>query len=127
MNPIDKLLPLLDKVKSRGDKHIACCPAHPDKNPSLAIRELPDGKVILKCWAGCSAESIVMSLGLTMSDLFPPSNEPYKRNYSEQIEHEKLTAGIIRADIENGLPLTKETRDRLELALHRLEAMGCKI
>ena len=49
---------------------IARCPAHNDKGPSLPIRELEDGRVLLHCFAGCSAESVLDAIGMTFSDLF---------------------------------------------------------
>ena len=52
------------------------CPAHDDspKTPSLSIGPSKDGGVLLKCFAGCSAESIVGALGLSMKDLFAEEN-----------------------------------------------------
>ncbi len=60
--------------KRSGKGFICKCPAHSDKSPSLSISEGDDGKVLLKCFAGCSTESIVSVLGLEMKDLFPESN-----------------------------------------------------
>jgi hypothetical protein len=61
-----------ERVKRRGDgKALACCPAHHDHEPSLSVSTGDDGRVLLKCFAACSAESIVGALGLKMSDLFP--------------------------------------------------------
>ena len=51
------------------------CPAHPDRTPSLSIREGADGRVLLKCFAGCSPEGIVAALGIRMSDLFPEASK----------------------------------------------------
>ena len=69
---LDKVLSCLDKVKSAGSsKWKACCPAHDDKHPSLAITETSDGTVLLKCWAGCTAQQIVSAIGLELRDLFP--------------------------------------------------------
>lgn len=69
---IDLLLSKLNKVKSHGDSRwVACCPAHEDKTPSLAIKKLRDGRILVHCFAGCSALDIVESVGLTMTDLFP--------------------------------------------------------
>jgi putative DNA primase/helicase len=45
------------------------CPAHDDWNPSLSV-STKDGKVLVKCHAGCSAEDIVRTLGMEMADLF---------------------------------------------------------
>lgn len=48
---------------------VARCPAHQDTTPSLSITPRHD-KVLLKCFAGCTAQAIVEALGLTMADLF---------------------------------------------------------
>src|SRR5262249_9415954 len=45
------------------------CPAHDDKSPSLSIRD-KNGRILLKCYAGCTNQSIVAKLGLSMRDLF---------------------------------------------------------
>ena len=46
-----------------------CCPAHDDHNPSLSVTLKPDGKVLVNCQTGCSAEAVVSALGLSMCDL----------------------------------------------------------
>jgi 5S rRNA maturation endonuclease (ribonuclease M5) len=48
----------------------AKCPGHDDKNASLSISEGHDGRVLLKCHAGCDVKDIVSVMGLKMSDLF---------------------------------------------------------
>jgi len=60
------------KPRREGRDHRAFCPAHRDEEgrPSLTIREGDDGRTLLKCWSGCTSESIVAALGLTMKDLF---------------------------------------------------------
>jgi hypothetical protein len=45
-----------------GRTWMACCPAHDDKTPSLAIRDGVDGKVLVKCHAGCSQEAVIDAL-----------------------------------------------------------------
>ncbi len=45
------------------------CPAHDDKLPSLSVAEGDDGRALVMCHAGCSAEAIVKSVGLTLRDL----------------------------------------------------------
>jgi len=41
-------------------------------NPSLGIRELEDGRVLLRCHAyQCAVEDIVGAVGLDLADLFP--------------------------------------------------------
>jgi putative DNA primase/helicase len=40
----------------------ACCPAHEDRTPSLSIGDAPDGKVLVRCHAGCSQEEVIAAL-----------------------------------------------------------------
>ena len=76
---IDNLLSKLDKVKPTGNgKYLACCPAHPDKSPSLAIKQTDDGKILLHCFSGCQVSDIVAAVGLELSDLMP-ENPTYKK------------------------------------------------
>lgn len=73
MSGADKLLLHLHRVKRTGPgKWIACCPAHDDKSPSLSIRELDDGRVLLHDFGGCSADDVLGAIGMTMVDVFPP-------------------------------------------------------
>ncbi len=68
----DDFITRLRKPKSKGPKKwLACCPAHDDNDPSLAVTEAPDGKILLRCFAGCSALDVVHAVGLEMTDLFP--------------------------------------------------------
>ncbi len=68
---LDDFLANLDQVSSTGNgQHTACCPAHDDTSPSLSVGAGDDGAILVKCFAGCTAEEIVAALGLTMADLF---------------------------------------------------------
>jgi hypothetical protein len=40
----------------------AKCPAHKDRKPSLSLRELVGGKVLVHCHAGCSQEDVIRAL-----------------------------------------------------------------
>ncbi len=78
--PIERVLDALaaagDPPKpTRTGEYSARCPAHPDRDPSLTVREGDDGKVLLHCFAGCAPESIAAALCLEMRDLFPDSAE----------------------------------------------------
>jgi hypothetical protein len=53
---------------NRGN-YSAQCPAHDDRDPSLSIREEVNGKVLIHCFAGCSADSVLSALGLTWQTL----------------------------------------------------------
>ena len=45
-----------------GGHWIARCPAHDDRKPSLSIREADDGKVLVKCFAGCEQALVIAAL-----------------------------------------------------------------
>lgn len=72
MSAVDVLLARVQGAKPRGlHRWVARCPAHKDRSPSLSIRELDDGRVLIHDFGGCSVESVLDSLGLTCRDLFP--------------------------------------------------------
>lgn len=117
---LDKVLSCLDKVKSAGtNKWKACCPAHDDKHPSLAISETSDGVVLLKCWAGCTTQNIVSTIGLELRDLFPGSNQPRRGPSKVAIEHERMVYRIGMTLLEQG-KLEGDDIERFNLAKQRL-------
>jgi hypothetical protein len=71
---VDEFLGRLDRVKKAGDGWVAHCPSHEDRNPSLSISER-EGRILLHCHAGCTAEAIVAALGLELHDLFEGEGE----------------------------------------------------
>lgn len=85
---VDDLLQRLDGVRSRGTRrYSARCPAHADKSPSLSIREV-DGRILLYCFAGCSAEEIAVALGIETRDLF--TDNPLPRGQRPTPKPQKL-------------------------------------
>lgn len=72
---LNELLPRLDGVRRFSDGYKARCPAHDDRNPSLSITEADDGRILLKCMAGCPTETVLAALGLEWSDLFPAKRQ----------------------------------------------------
>jgi putative DNA primase/helicase len=68
---VTRVLGLLRGVKSSGDGWTARCPAHEDHASSLSVAAGDDGRVLLKCFAGCTVDGIVAALNLDMQDLFP--------------------------------------------------------
>jgi putative DNA primase/helicase len=50
------------KPKQNGSGWMACCPAHDDQNPSLSISDGDDGKILVKCFAGCTQTSVIDAL-----------------------------------------------------------------
>lgn len=66
---VQAILSRLERVRRSGGQWIARCPAHDDKTPSLSVHE-ENGRVLLHCFAGCTVESICVSLRIKTADLF---------------------------------------------------------
>ena len=119
--PIDVVLALLDKVKPTGaGKWKACCPAHPDKDPSLGIKEAEDRKVLLHCWAGCTIDQIVSGMGLEMGHLFPGEIKQRRGPSKAAVMHEQLVYHIGINTMQRGNRLDAKDRERFEIAKRRL-------
>jgi len=117
---LDKVLNRLDKVKPAGaDKWKACCPAHDDKHPSLAISETSEGVVLLKCWAGCTTKEIVSAIGLELRDVFPGKKQPRRGPSKAAIEHERMIYRIGQSLHQQG-SLVGDDLVRFNLAKQRL-------
>jgi hypothetical protein len=69
----DILLSRLTRVRKTGPgRWVACCPSHgKGSNTALAVRLLPDGRVLLHDFGGCEIESVLAAIGMTVADLFP--------------------------------------------------------
>lgn len=131
-DPAEKLLARLEAVKTTGPgRWIARCPAHADRRPSLSIRQVDAGLVLLRCWAGCAAAEIMAAVGLTLSDLFPRPEEHHrgpipKRSRWDRadawrcVQHEAIVASIAAADAAAGRPVSAEDAERAGLAADRL-------
>ncbi len=82
--PLEVVLSALESrgvlVKKSGTGYMCRCPAHDDRNPSLSIGIGDDGKVLIKCFAGCSLNEVCNSIGLRTSDLFPTDSNTERPN-----------------------------------------------
>ena len=123
MSNIDTLLSRVHRLKKTGDsKWLACCPAHDDKTPSLAIK-LADDRILIHCFAGCDVSSIVSALGLELSDLMPeskrhsrPDNKRPKFNKSElfdRIVEESAILIVAIRQVFSGTPLNDGDMERV--------------
>ncbi len=129
------LLLHLTGIKETGaGRYLACCPAHLDKHPSLAIRELDDERVLIHCFAGCSVEEVLHAVGLELDALYPeklighclhPERRPFSaRDILEAVGNEALIVSVAASTIARGETLVEDDRKRLMLASRRLQAAG---
>jgi hypothetical protein len=130
MSQLDALLSRLTQVKGRNGNYVACCPAHEDRKPSLAVKE-QDGKIIMHCFAGCTVENIVGAVGMSLTDLFPPSEKPtytapapkvkfYATDLLRVIALEAAIVSVAAYDMSKGKTLPQHDLDRLQKAYERI-------
>src|ERR687889_1908614 len=75
-SPLERVLARLDGVEKGNGYYKARCPAHPDHNPSLSIKEVVENgqtKLLVRCWAGCETAAVLEKLDLQWRDLFSDS------------------------------------------------------
>lgn len=71
MTPVELLLSKLPSAKPSGNGWSAKCPAHDDDRASLSVSAGDDGRALVKCFAGCTAEAVCGAVGLKLRDLMP--------------------------------------------------------
>jgi len=71
LTPTQWLLALLDLVGAEPvGSLVRQCPAHFDRTPSLSIKAGADGRVLVRCFGGCSTEKVLDVLGMSWRHLF---------------------------------------------------------
>jgi len=82
-SPVDVVLERLERVKKSSRGWSASCPGpnheRGDRWPSLSVSEGDDGRSLIWCHAGCSADEIVRALRLELKDLFVPREDVLPR------------------------------------------------
>jgi len=79
------VLDRLERVRRCGKGHTARCPAHADRTASLSLCEGSDGRVLLHCFAGCSAIDVLAAIGLQLIDLYPERLSPLNPNHRSEL------------------------------------------
>ena len=129
MSNLENLLSKLDKVRRIGHgRYKALCPAHDDRSPSLAIKDVED-RILLHCFCGCETSDVLGAIGLTFTDIMP---EQVKGNFKKEkrpfyaldileiIKFEAMLTFLYASDMSKGLSLTNQDRKRLLLAASRI-------
>jgi hypothetical protein len=101
---------------------MAKCPAHDDGSPSLSIRELEDGRVLIYDFGGCGSSEVLDSLGLQLSDLYADKLTHHAPPLAGGFTHEELLMSI-KHETFVALLLFREARESVltPLAMDRLE------
>ena len=136
-SPLDALLQRLDGVQKSGNGYRAKCPACGGRSRKLSVSEIDNGAVLLHCFAGCGALSVVQAVGLTLADLFPvrlaPQTDQERASALrsarlsqlgaalEVLAVEALIVVIAARQLARWKCLSEEDDQRLALACDRLE------
>lgn len=102
---LDDFLEKLDGVTRAGNGYVAICPSHDDTSASLGVTEGDDERILLQCYAGCSAPEIVKAMGLSLTDLFPPREKNYAApdtTYVYQDEQGNTLYEVLRFNMADG-------------------------
>lgn len=131
---ISTLLSRLSKVRRTGDgTWRASCPGsvheHGDRSAGLCIREKDDGRILLWCPVGCSAEEIVGAIDMDLCDLFPPlqhHGKPERRPFPaadclRAVGYEVIVVSSSAVTLLDGKPFSQGDRERLILAAGRIQ------
>lgn len=129
------LLDRLERVKQTAPgRWLARCPAHEDRSPSLSVRELEDGRVLIYDFGGCDVQAVLDALGLEMQSLFPerlssvregrglgPSQSRIApRDLLEVISEETSVLAVIAADFLARRAISEQDWQRLASAASRI-------
>lgn len=124
---VNDLVARLEKAKRTSrDSWIACCPAHKDRTPSLTVRGLDDGRILIHCFSGCGAADVMDAIGLETADLFPKAladhlpavRQPFSAtDVLRALRREAAIIALSSADLAEGKAVD---RDRVFLASERI-------
>jgi hypothetical protein len=138
LDPFELVCGKLDGLRRSANEGTSKCPSHEDRSASLSIRAGADGRVLLHCFAGCSAADVVEALGLQLADLFVRKSAARMsiaeraafREHGRQsqwraalnvVNLEAIVVQIAAKQMLAGRPLSKPDYERLVFAATRID------
>ena len=107
----------LEKVKPTSNGIEALCPSHDDKKASLTA-SLTNEKILFKCQAGCSFESVVSALGMEENQFFAQEEKTQPKKIEEVYRYEDKDGNhvmdVVRFKPKAFLPRRPDGRFTLE-------------
>ena len=131
------ILDRLERVKQTAPgRWLARCPAHEDRSPSLSIRELEDGRVLLHDFGGCDTQAVLDAIGVDMEALFPERLPAVRSGGGHPPTHSRIPArdllealsletgvvAVIAADLLARRQVSEADWGRLRTAVRRIGA-----
>jgi len=125
---VEVILKRLQGVRRNGTGWMARCPAHEDHSPSLSFAEGEDGRVLLHCFGGCSAERVCETLQIRVSDLFSERGAARERKPEivRRVERQiaDLRSRLTPRDRERPVVVVVCDPDNLEASMARALALA---
>jgi hypothetical protein len=134
---IDNLLSRLPSAKRTSKDTWRCaCPAHQGTNKTALSIKNDNGKILINCFHGCSVLDVLGAVGLDMTDLFeddvrsdykttasvkPHEVKFYPRDLLSMIDFELKIVMLGLFQLDKGITLTQEDRDRMKLSYERIK------
>lgn len=114
----------LQKVRWVGDfKFTACCPAHDDRNPSLAVSDV-GGKILVKCFSGCGQESVIgalRDLGLWHTASKYQIDRRKRCELKKDVRHHETVLAFGIAMIDQGQELSETGKTQMKSSIEFLK------
>jgi hypothetical protein len=109
--------------RKAGAAWMARCPAHDDREPSLAITDARDGKVLVRCHAGCDQQDVIAALRARgvwdageqrpIRFLHEPDREPPSEPHSDAMRRTEAALAFWRgSQSAEGTPVETYLRSR---------------
>ena len=124
---VHHILDRLERVRQvKPDAWTACCPAHEDSSPSLAIADKGD-RVLIHCYGGCTFDEIRSALGMQPHEFFLDGKAPKSaapgvsmRSLNAALAVELITAYVITCDRSKGKQIGAADLARERMARQRI-------
>jgi putative DNA primase/helicase len=105
---LNEVVSRFDKPQRSGRSWKVRCPSHEDQKNSLSISEADNGKILLKCQAGCATKTVIDAVNLTWPDLAGPNgngarskDDPVVARYVYVDEQQKPLFRVCRTRTKN--------------------------
>jgi hypothetical protein len=117
------------KGRWHGSYGVACCPAHDDRNPSLKLADGRDGRLLARCFAGCTFAAIMnglRSLGIVDFRITEPrtDSDELSRNRVGQRREAEGNYRRARAAWDEALPIRGTI---VEAYLQKVRGITCAL
>ncbi len=126
---VHPILDRLEKVRQvKPDAWTACCPAHDDSSPSLAIADKGD-RVLMHCYGGCTFDEIRAALAMETHEFFLDGKAPKSaapgvsmRSLNDALVRELVLCWVLAADRAKGRQINPADLARERIARQRITA-----